>query len=368
VRAHAQTRTRRSFVLAALFAAALVVSPGGARADSDRQRLLSANEVLAARTDGVVLELYALDSRLASVRARVASLDAQADELEERRRDARFRLALVRQTLREADARLAERLRDLYSQGDVDPLAVLLGAQTLDEAMSTLDNLDSFATQDAALVGQVNRARRDVGNAVHELAAREREVRDLAAQAAAAETSLVAARSERRAYLARLLEERRLNEAQLARLATRAQAAQEKSVEIQAAASSSSSGSSSTSSSSASSSTSSDESSSSSGGSGGGWSPPPAAPSVGPGTRMTVSSTGYCLKGTTATGVPVGWGIVAVDPSVIPLGTRMTIPGYGEGVAADTGGTVHGAEVDLWFPTCAQASAWGRRTVTITLH
>ncbi len=83
---------------------------------------------------------------------------------------------------------------------------------------------------------------------------------------------------------------------------------------------------------------------------------------------MTVSSTGYCLRGTTATGVPVGWGIVAVDPSVIPLGTRMTIPGYGEGVAADTGPSVHGAEIDLWFPTCGQASAWGRRSVTITLH
>jgi 3D (Asp-Asp-Asp) domain-containing protein len=59
---------------------------------------------------------------------------------------------------------------------------------------------------------------------------------------------------------------------------------------------------------------------------------------------------------------------VAVDPSVIPLGTRITIPGYGEGVAADTGGSVHGAMIDLWFPTAALALAWGRRTVTITLH
>jgi len=53
---------------------------------------------------------------------------------------------------------------------------------------------------------------------------------------------------------------------------------------------------------------------------------------------------------------------------VIPLGTRMTIPGYGEAVAADTGGAVSGSLVDLWFPTIAQANAWGRRTVTIVLH
>jgi 3D (Asp-Asp-Asp) domain-containing protein len=83
---------------------------------------------------------------------------------------------------------------------------------------------------------------------------------------------------------------------------------------------------------------------------------------------MTVEATGYALPGTTATGIPVGWGVVAVDPSVIPLGTRMYIPGYGEGVAADTGGAVHGRIIDLWFPTRAQALAWGRRTVTITIH
>jgi 3D (Asp-Asp-Asp) domain-containing protein len=72
--------------------------------------------------------------------------------------------------------------------------------------------------------------------------------------------------------------------------------------------------------------------------------------------------------GLTATGVPVTRGIVAVDPSVIPLGTKMTIPGYGEGVAADTGGAIVGARIDLWFPTRAEALAWGTRTVSITLH
>ena len=76
----------------------------------------------------------------------------------------------------------------------------------------------------------------------------------------------------------------------------------------------------------------------------------------------------YSLPGHTASGLPVGWGVVAVDPSVIPLGTRLTVPGYGEAVAADVGSGVRGAMIDLWFPTLAQARAWGRRTVTITLH
>lgn len=54
--------------------------------------------------------------------------------------------------------------------------------------------------------------------------------------------------------------------------------------------------------------------------------------------------------GITSTGVPVTKGIVAVDPSVIPYGTRMYIPGYGFGVAADTGGAIVGNIIDLGFP------------------
>jgi uncharacterized protein YabE (DUF348 family) len=54
--------------------------------------------------------------------------------------------------------------------------------------------------------------------------------------------------------------------------------------------------------------------------------------------------------GITATGVRVTWGVIAVDPTVIPLGTKMYIPGYGYGVAADTGGAVKGYIIDLGYP------------------
>ncbi len=54
--------------------------------------------------------------------------------------------------------------------------------------------------------------------------------------------------------------------------------------------------------------------------------------------------------GRTATGVLVTYGVVAVDPTVIPLGTRMFIPGYGHAIAADTGGAVKGYIIDLGYP------------------
>jgi 3D (Asp-Asp-Asp) domain-containing protein len=81
-----------------------------------------------------------------------------------------------------------------------------------------------------------------------------------------------------------------------------------------------------------------------------------------------VVATAYTTQGTTATGIPTGPGIVAVDPTVIPLGTRMTIPGYGEAVAADTGSAVKGLRIDVWVATAAEAAQWQWQTVTITLH
>ena len=83
---------------------------------------------------------------------------------------------------------------------------------------------------------------------------------------------------------------------------------------------------------------------------------------------MTVVATAYALTGTTAVGLQTQPGVIAVDPGVIPLGSKMFVPGYGEGVAADTGSAVRGAIIDVWFPTVEQALLWGRRTVTITFR
>ena len=90
------------------------------------------------------------------------------------------------------------------------------------------------------------------------------------------------------------------------------------------------------------------------------------------GTKLTVTATAYSpqdpgVGGTTATGAAATRGVIAVDPSVIPLGTRVYVPGYGEAVAADTGGAIGGAKIDVCFDSRAEALAWGRRTVTITI-
>jgi uncharacterized protein YabE (DUF348 family) len=95
------------------------------------------------------------------------------------------------------------------------------------------------------------------------------------------------------------------------------------------------------------------------------------APAPESGTEMTVESSAY-TPGVdcgyyTATGAAAGYGIIAVDPSVIPLGTRLYVPGYGYGIAADTGGAIKGYRIDVCFDTLSEAISWGRRTVTITI-
>ena len=70
-------------------------------------------------------------------------------------------------------------------------------------------------------------------------------------------------------------------------------------------------------------------------------------------------------SGYTATGARAQYGVVAVDPAVIPLGTHLYIPGYGFAVAADTGGAIVGHRIDLCYDTAWQANDWGVRTVDV---
>lgn len=76
-------------------------------------------------------------------------------------------------------------------------------------------------------------------------------------------------------------------------------------------------------------------------------------------------STGVWADGFTSAGLPAGYGVVAVDPDVIPLGTLLYIPGYGVAVAGDVGSAIKGLKVDLGFDTYREALLFGRRPVEV---
>jgi cystine transport system substrate-binding protein len=222
----------------------------------------------------------------------------------------------------------------IYEQGDSDPVAVVLDATSVADALGNLDSLDRLADQDKEVLGQTRQAKHTATRLANALAAKKRDLDRLTAEATQSTVVLEQAHAQRTAYLARLAGRQRVNASAIASYQQQALAVEAKAREVAAATPTASD------------------------------SPLTVAPG---GRTMTVVATGYSMGGHTATGAPVGWGVVAVDPSVIPLGTPLSIPGYGSGVAADTGGAIQGATIDLWFPTTAQANAWGRRTVTISL-
>lgn len=81
-------------------------------------------------------------------------------------------------------------------------------------------------------------------------------------------------------------------------------------------------------------------------------------------------ATAYCLRGRTASGSGVRRGIVAADPRVLPLGSRIQIEGAGYTgtyTVADTGGAIKGRILDVWVPSCAEAMRFGRRTLKVSL-
>lgn len=85
---------------------------------------------------------------------------------------------------------------------------------------------------------------------------------------------------------------------------------------------------------------------------------------------INVRATGYTgfdagCNGITASGTVAKKGVIAVDPRVIPLGTKVYVPGYGVAVAEDTGGAIKGNKIDLCYNTKSEAFSWGVRNVTL---
>jgi 3D (Asp-Asp-Asp) domain-containing protein len=90
--------------------------------------------------------------------------------------------------------------------------------------------------------------------------------------------------------------------------------------------------------------------------------------SVSPATHYV--ATAYSLRGRTASGRMVSKGLIAADPRVLPLGSRVKLEagGYsGEYLVADTGGMIKGKRIDIWIPSSREAMRFGRRKVKLTV-
>ncbi len=318
--------------------AANASAPRSQAAQSQVAQLRAGSGSLDARANAATLELYALESELRRTEGDLSALAARRAQVAEDRAAAAKQLGIAKQAVSVSESQLAVLVRALYERPDQgDPLAVLLSSDSLDEALAGLDSLSRAAGQSNRIIEQAREARTQLAALDARLAKQAEELDALAAAADERARQLAASAAARRSFVAGLRHQQGLNAARIAAIEAQVQTAEQQTAAIST--------------------------------------PEPAATPVatvstaasGPRT-ITVSSTGYSIHGRTSTGMQTSVGVVAVDPAVIPLGTRLTIPGYGTGIAADTGGSVHGNVIDLWFPTLKQARAWGRRTVTITIR
>jgi 3D (Asp-Asp-Asp) domain-containing protein len=327
-------------VLATTALGATLASAGPAETVSELERqaraLRSENAALAAGSRSAQAGLAAIEARLAQTRAELASFRARAGVVRSRRRAVNAELRVARSSLRSVRVALARRLQALYERGEPDALAIILGAGSLQGALDAVETMDLAARQDEKLLVHAQRATRRLARLNRALAGRQRELAQLAAARAAAAESLAAARAERLRAIAAMQSASTSNSNRIDSLEQQARTLSSTSAPAPAVV--------------------------------------PGAPriSAGPASsgvhQLTVVATGYALTGTTSSGRPVGWGAVAVDPSVIPLGSRLSVPGYGLGVASDTGGAIQGSRIDLWFPSVAEAHGWGSRVITITVY
>ena len=330
------------------------------------QTLRAHGTSLAQREQAALLDLYAAESQLARARATAATVGVQQAALARAQRSAARRAGIIRASLQAAQLRVGQALRDLYVQGQPDPIAIFLGATSLDQAIAAIDSAARVARQNRRLIADMRRTQASVRGIERTLAARSRALAVARSAADASAARLRQAVSGRAGVVSSLRKQRDITQRALAQLEQQARAAQQRSAKLSppptpptapaptpattAAAPTTTAA------------------------------PPPSpTPSPAPtppiptsapdGTRtLVVDAVAYHLPGKTASGLPVGVGVIAVDPRVIPLGTRVFVPGYGPAVAADVGSAIKGNIIDLWMPTTAQARAWGRRTVTITIY
>jgi 3D (Asp-Asp-Asp) domain-containing protein len=99
--------------------------------------------------------------------------------------------------------------------------------------------------------------------------------------------------------------------------------------------------------------------------------PPPQPPRVEAPTTRPFEATAYTIEGETASGTQTHKGIVAADPRILPLGSRIRVHGTGaydgEYTVADTGREIKGHEIDIYIRNDAEAKRFGRKAVSVEL-
>lgn len=307
------------------------------------------------------VEVQNLNTQIGSVINKIDENKKQMNDIAENMKSTQDKLNRIQKETEESRQLFNKRARAMYMSGTDGYINVLFGSSDIGDFLSRVDTISKIMKFDNGIMSKLKNDQQVISNQKQKLVAENnrlqtlrlnsqntlaklnsdvKEQKQLLANASAKEKELIAA-------------DMRAKEAAKARADAIAQASAQKTVASRVMVASNSS-----SSSSSSSSRSSENSISVSRGTS------TSTPSVEAST-ITVQATAYTGGGYTASGRQAAEGVIAVDPTVIPMGSRVYVDGYGYAIAADTGGAIQGNIIDLYFSSQSACENWGRRTVTV---
>ena len=269
-------------------------------------------------TDTMVKDIVTLDSEINSLKSRLSELSGKSSALTERIESTSPKIEERRARLAAKRQALGARARSLYVNGRTSKLVMLVSSKGVTDYMNRSDMLQKVAERDAQLISDTKKESDTLKASLAQLKSDKQEIDRVSADLRSRQQRLENSRSKRASVLA------------AAGPKSQQVAAQSSKVEAKISQIN------------------------------------PQAPVNGrpTGKVMMMVATAYSpqepgLDESTASGMRATKGVVAVDPRVIPLGTRLNVQGYGNCIAGDTGSAIKGNRIDLCFDTLEEMNAYG---------
>lgn len=310
-------------LVALLLPAVLLVAPAGRHQAALAQ---TAPQAQADNPDSMVQQVVTLDSEINGLTSRLGQLEAKSESLMAKISNTNDQIAAKRKRLADKRRALGQRARNIYVNGKSNTITMLLKSNGVSDFIQRTEYLHKVNQRDTELISTVRRDAALLEASVSDLKQSRKQVDSLAAELRSRKDRLVKSKAEKQQVLARA-------GAQATAVQSQSGKVESKMSQVNATT---------------------------------------TVTGKHTGRYMMMVATGYSpqepgLTDSTASGLKAQHGVVAVDPSVIPLGTRLYVEGYGSAIAGDTGSAIKGNRIDLCFDTLAECNAYGNHTVRVEI-
>ena len=321
---------RTGIAFAALLVAVSLVVAGSPIAGTAGRAQAQAAPSKPAATDTMVKDVVTLDSEINACKSTISQLQSKSEALGARIQALGPQITQNQARLSAKRKALSARARSMYVNGRSNTLEMLVTSKGVNDFFERKDMLAQVAVKDAQLIGEVKTQAAQLQASITELKQSKEDVDQAGAEASTRQQRLESARADKSALVAKA-------GAQSSAVVAQSNKVESKISQIN----------------------------------------PPSSEQTNvtgrpTGKVMMMLATGYSpqepgLDDHTASGMKAQHGVVAVDPRVIPLGTRLNVEGYGNCIAGDTGSAIKGNRIDLCFDTLAECNAYNTGMVRVEI-